>query len=270
MPFSRKSLRKSKKEGLRHAVDNDLRWLLERLRSGKASVDEVLRALSFLPFKDIRVARLDTHRRLRKGYAEVVLGEGKTPKQTAEIVAHLSGTAPRVLVTRASEKAYRAVRKLTPGARYNAVARVITVGEPPARTLKPPVWILSAGTSDLPVAEEAAVTAEFLGLEVHRLYDVGVAGLHRVFPELDHLQSAGVIVAVAGMEGALPSVIAGLVATPVIGVPTKTGYGVSFGGVAALMTMLNACSSGVAVVNIDNGFGAAMFAYSIIQRMCRK
>lgn len=243
---------------------------MNEFKAGRTSLDEVLQALADLPYRDLGWARLDTHRRLRKGYPEVVMGQGKTPDQIVEIVRTLMARSQRVLVTRASPEAARAVCRSVQSARYSEVAGLITIGKPAPPKPAPPVWIVTAGTSDLPVAEEAAITAEFFGLRVHRLYDVGVAGIHRLFPEIRQLREAGAIIAVAGMEGALPGVLAGLVATPIIGVPTSTGYGVSFGGIAALLTMLNACASGVAVVNIDNGFGAAMFAYSIVRNIPNK
>jgi NCAIR mutase (PurE)-related protein len=265
MASSRRFLRGSGKRASSRAGSDEIQTLLERLRNGEATLDEVLSALRDLPYKDIGWARLDTHRRLRKGVGEVVFGEGKTPKQVARIVHHLEATAARVLVTRASRAAFRAVKRVAPYATYHETARLITVGKSPRAKRKPPVWVVSAGTSDLRVAEEAATTAEFLGMQVRRLYDVGVAGIHRLFPEIRDLRKAGAVIVVAGMEGALPGVVAGLCPAPVIGVPTSVGYGVSFGGIAALLTMLNACASGVAVVNIDNGFGAAMVAYSIVR-----
>lgn len=266
MSSSRKSLRKSKKKGSFRADSGEIRSLLTRFKEGVVTLDEVLAALRHLPYKDLGYARLDTHRSLRKGHSEVILGQGKEPAQTAEIVRLLCETTPRVLVTRADRNTFRAVKRVAPSARYFETARLIKIGEAPEEKLTPPVWVLSAGTSDLPVAEEAAETAEFFGMTVRRLYDVGVAGIHRLLPELDEMRQAGAIIVVAGMEGALPGVVAGLLPVPVIGVPTSVGYGVAFGGIAALLTMLNACASGVAVVNIDNGFGAAMVAYSIVAR----
>jgi hypothetical protein len=195
----------------------------------------------------------------------VVLAEGKTPAQVAEIAARLAERAGRVLVTRAGRDSFEAVLEALPDATYHETARAITVErDPPAR--QPGVAVLCAGTADLPVAEEAAVTAELMGSEVERLYDVGVAGLHRLLDHLPALTGARALVAVAGMEGALPSVVAGLVAVPVIAVPTSVGYGASFGGIAPLLTMLNSCAAGVSVVNIDNGFGAGYLA-AVINRL---
>ena len=215
------------------------------------------------PFEDLGFARVDTHRELRQGFPEVILGLGKTPAQVAAIAGRLVAGGGPLLVTRAEPAAYDAVRVVVPDAVYHPDARVITLkqGEIPAG--HGTVLIACAGTSDLPVAEEAAITAELMGNRVDRLYDVGVAGLHRLLAEQPRLQSAHVIIVVAGMEGALPSVVAGLVKAPVIAVPTSIGYGASFGGVAALLGMLNSCANGVAVVNIDNGFGAAAVASSI-------
>jgi NCAIR mutase (PurE)-related protein len=245
-------------------IDQDkLRQLLARVQSGAVSPDDALSELARLPYEDIGFARLDYHRALRKGFPEVVMGEGKTPEQIAAITQRLAAHHDRVLVTRASDAAFQAVRLAVPVAAYHTQARAIVVDQ---RTEDPPggqVAVLCAGTSDLPVAEEAAITAELMDCPVTRLYDVGVAGLHRLLSVLPEVRQAQAIVAVAGMEGALPSVVSGLVAVPVIAVPTSTGYGASFRGLAALLAMLNACSAGVAVVNIDNGFGAGYLAGTI-------
>ena len=202
---------------------------------------------------------MDHHRAVRQGFPEVVLGLGKTPAQIAEIAARIADKDVPLLVTRASVEVWEAVRGRVPGAEYHALARAITLAKPVPRA-SGTIAVASAGTSDLPVAEEAAVTAEIMGNDVVRIYDVGVAGIHRVLAERERLASARVIIVVAGMEGALPSVVAGLVDVPVIAVPTSVGYGASFGGLAALLGMLNSCANGVAVVNIDNGFGAGCMA----------
>jgi hypothetical protein len=210
-------------------------------------------------------ARVDLDRQHRCGRAEVVYSPGKTPSQLAEIARRLSGAGQPVLATRATAEQFDSVRAVLPGAGFHELARCITIGPLPERTPGPPVGVLCAGTSDLPVAEEAAVVSEFFGRGVERVYDVGVAGLHRLLGQVDRVRACGVLVVVAGMEGALPSVVAGLVDRPVIAVPTSVGYGASFGGVAALLGMLTSCGSGVTVVNIDNGFGAAYAADSILR-----
>jgi NCAIR mutase (PurE)-related protein len=219
-------------------------------------------ALREQPFEDLGFAKVDHHRSIRQGFPEVVLGLGKTPDQIAKIASQIVGRGQPLLVTRADEAAWNTVRTVVANAEYHAVARCITV-KGPAAPGKGTIALCSAGTSDLPVAEEAAVTAEALGNEVDRMYDVGVAGIHRVLAQRDRLASARVIIVVAGMEGALPSVVAGMVGVPVIGVPTSIGYGASFGGVAALLGMLNSCANGVSVVNIDNGYGAGCIASMI-------
>jgi NCAIR mutase (PurE)-related protein len=236
-----------------------LRSLLEQVAQGILSVEDALPALRDLPYQDLGFARIDHHRALRKGFPEVVFCQGKTPEQTAAIVAQLA-TRGRVLATRASEAHYQAVREAVraqvPEAVYHTLARAITVGAFPEAPDAPYGVVLAAGTADIPVAEEAALTARMMGVRVETRYDVGVAGLHRLLEHLPLLHGAGAIVVVAGMEGALPSVVGGLVACPVIAVPTSVGYGAHFGGLAPLLTMLNSCAPGVAVVNIDNGFGA--------------
>jgi NCAIR mutase (PurE)-related protein len=222
--------------------------------------DRIMTAMRTAPFEDLGFARVDTHRALRQGFPEVILGVGKTPPQIAAIAARIVERGQALLVTRAQPEAFDAVRAVVSGATYHADARAITLkqGDVPSGTGT--VLIACAGTSDLPVAEEAAVTAELMGNDIDRIYDVGVAGIHRLLAEQPRLQRARVIIVVAGMEGALPSVVAGLVKVPVIAVPTSIGYGASFGGVAALLGMLNSCANGVAVVNIDNGFGAGCMA----------
>ncbi len=222
-------------------------------------MDEALSRLKDLPYEDLGFAELDHHRALRKGFPEVVLGDGKTPDQIAAIAEKLAARNDRLLITRASVEAYQAVKARVPDAVYEATARAITL-ERSQPVRHPGVVVCCAGTSDLPVAEEAAVTAELMGSAVDRLFDVGVAGLHRLLDKMDRLRAPKALVVVAGMEGALPSVVAGLVSAPVIAVPTSVGYGASFRGLAPLLAMLNACAAGVAVVNIDNGFGAGYLA----------
>jgi len=243
-----------------------LRALIEDVVAGRATVEETTRALSELPFRDLQFAHVDTQRQLRTGFPEVVLGEGKTSAQIAAILNVLregrQGLDPvPIFATRVSADAAPAVIEAVPGARYLAVPRAVVVGETPTPNLgRGVIAVVSAGTSDVPVAEEAALTAELAGNRVERIYDVGVAGLHRLVAHRETLASAEILIVVAGMEGALPSVVAGLYARPVIAVPTSIGYGASFGGIAALLGMLNSCASGVAVVNIDNGFGAGRMA----------
>jgi NCAIR mutase (PurE)-related protein len=241
-----------------------LRQLLDRVRIGEIAPAEasarLLDLLRAAPFEDLGFARVDTHRELRQGFPEVILGLGKTPVQIAAIAARIAQRGQTLLVTRAEPDTFEAVRAAVPAASYHADARAITLAQGDMPKGKGTILIACAGTSDLAVAEEAAVTAEVMGNTVDRVYDVGVAGLHRLLSEQVRLQTARVIIVVAGMEGALPSVVAGLVQVPVIAVPTSVGYGASFGGVAALLGMLNSCANGVAVVNIDNGFGAAAMA----------
>ena len=242
----------------------ELQALCDRVRRGdldpSAAAGLILTALRAAPFEDMGFARVDTHRELRQGFPEVILGTGKTPSQIAAIAETIVAHGQALLVTRADPEAYDAVRARVPGATYHPVARAITLAQGDVPAGKGTILIACGGTADLPVAEEAAVTATTMGNAVDRLYDVGVAGLHRLLSEQARLQSARVIVVVAGMEGALPSVVAGLVKVPVIAVPTSVGYGASFGGVAALLGMLNGCANGVSVVNIDSGFGGACMA----------
>ena len=242
----------------------ELRSLLERVARGAVTTDEaqqqVLNMVRAQPYEDLGFARVDHHRAARQGFPEVILGLGKTPDQIARIAAEIVGRGSTLLVTRASEAAYAEVRAVAPAAEYYADAGIIAQRQQDVTPGKGLILIVAAGTSDLPVAEEAARTAELMGNEIERLYDVGVAGIHRLLGERARLDAARVIIVVAGMEGALPSVVSGLVAVPVIAVPTSIGYGASFGGLAALLGMLNSCASGVSVVNIDNGFGAANIA----------
>ena len=242
----------------------ELQNLLERVASGQIlaadAATELTAVLRAQPFEDIGFARVDHHRALRQGFPEVVLGLGKTPSQIAAISARIAAQGQTLLVTRASAEAFEAVEAAVPGAQYHEVARTITLQRGDIKPGNGVVVVAAAGTSDLPVAEEAAVTAEVMGNTVDRLFDVGVAGLHRLLREHQRLSAARVIVVVAGMEGALPSVVAGLVSVPVIAVPTSIGYGASFHGLAALLAMLNSCANGVSVVNIDNGFGGGCIA----------
>ncbi len=237
--------------------------LLEKFRAGGVRRDEVLGAFQAAPVADLGFARVDTHRALRKGFPEVIFGAGKTPAQVVQIAAKLLEREQRILITRITDEHARALRKKFKRAVHHESARCVTIEKQPARKRPGTIAVVCAGTSDLPVAEEAAVTAEIMGNHVERLSDVGVSGLHRLLGRLELIQSANVIVVVAGMEGALPSVVAGLVSRPVIAVPTSIGYGASFGGLAALLGMLNSCGTGVTVVNIDNGFGAGYAASQI-------
>ena len=244
--------------------NKQLQDLLEQVARGDvdpaAARERLIEAFRARPFEDLGFARVDHHRSVRQGFPEVVLGLGKTPAQIAGISAEIVGRGSTLLVTRASQASYDAVLEKVPGATYYADAAVIAFRQQDVTAGHGTIVVASAGTSDLPVAEEAALTAEVMGNTVTRLYDVGVAGLHRVLGERERLSAARVIIVVAGMEGALPSVVAGLVSVPVIAVPTSIGYGASFGGLAALLGMLNSCANGVSVVNIDNGFGAGAIA----------
>lgn len=244
-----------------------LRALLAAVASGEQDVEAALTLLRSLPFEDLGYATLDHHRSLRWGFPEVVFGQGKTPEQVAGILARLAERSPRVLATRVSPAHYAATRQLLPEIQYAELARCLWLDREPERARQPGVVVAAAGTSDLPVLEEAALTLDLMGHEVQRVCDVGVAGIHRLFPHVPTLQAANVVIVIAGMEGALASVVGGLTAAPVIAVPTSVGYGANFGGVAALLAMLNSCASGVAVVNIDNGYGAACMAAAINGRI---
>ncbi|MBI4571668.1 MAG: nickel pincer cofactor biosynthesis protein LarB [Chloroflexi bacterium] len=245
--------------------ERTLRELLEGVAAGRTGIEAALEELRLLPYEDLGFAKIDHHRALRDALPEVVLGEGKTPEQTAEIARRLAARTGRLLVTRAGRATADAVRAALPDVTYHETARCLTLERRPDPR-QPGVTVLCGGTADLPVAEEAAVTAEIMGSAVARVHDVGVAGIHRLLDHLPALRDARAIVAVAGMEGALPSVVAGLVSVPVIAVPTSIGYGASFGGIAPLLAMLNSCAAGVAVVNIDNGFGAGYLA-AVINRL---
>lgn len=249
--------------------ERDIRRLLDAVAAGRLTTPRAVERLKHLPFEDLGFAKIDHHRALRQGYAEVIFGRGKTPGQVAQIVRGMlrpRGARPAVLVTRADRKMHAAVRRVARQARYFPLSRTILIRRRRETLGKGTILVISAGTSDIPVAEEAAVTAEAMGNRVETLYDVGVAGLHRLMEHRRRLAAARVIICVAGMEGALPSVVAGMVGVPVIAVPTSTGYGASFGGLTALLAMLNACASNVSVVNIDNGFGAGCVA-SVINRL---
>ena len=246
--------------------ERTIRDLLNNVRQGRTSIDEAMAALQKLPFVELGYATVDSQRALLKGFPEVVYCQGKQVDHIVAILRELTSTDSPVLATRASPEVYAAVQAVIPGMRYYEIARAM-VYEPLALPKRPgTVLVISAGTADLPVAEEAAVTADVMGNHVERLYDVGVAGLHRLLAHVERIMSANVLVVVAGMEGALPSVVGGLTRRPVIAVPTSVGYGASFGGLAALLAMLNSCASGVTVVNIDNGFGAG-YAASLINSL---
>ena len=245
--------------------ERDIQRLLSKVRSGRLSVALAIEQLRHLPFEDLRFAKVDHHRALRQGFAEVVYAPGKTTQQVVRIVRELMRpkTKHNILITRANRGIYHAVRRVAADARFHARSGAISIQRNKAIAGIGPVLVITAGTSDIPVAEEAVVTAQIMGNRVTSVYDVGVAGLHRLLRHREQLAAAHVIICVAGMEGALPSVVGGLVGVPVIAVPTSTGYGASFGGLTALLTMLNSCASNVCVVNIDNGFGAGYLASTI-------
>lgn len=244
----------------------DVLELLKRVKEGAVSPEEAAARLETLPFEDLDFAKIDHHRALRRGFPEVVYGAGKTSEQIVAIVGRIAAHGQNVLVTRTSPEIHAAVAAAHPQARHHSAACCITLASHDPVPLRGRVAVVCAGTSDIPVAEEAAVTAEFHGAPVDRVHDVGVAGLHRLLAQGPTLRAAHVVIVVAGMEGALPSVVGGLVDAPVIAVPTSVGYGASFQGVAALLAMLNSCASGVAVVNIDNGFGAGYLAAEILRK----
>lgn len=246
-----------------------LHTLLKEVKSGTRSVDQAVAELRAWPYENLGYARIDHHRALRKGFPEVVFCEGKTKSQVIEIIGRLAARNSKVMATRATVELFDAVRANISTAQYFELARIILVENESRQTLNgkdPVILVVSAGTVDIPVAEEAAVSAEILGSRVERLYDVGVAGLHRLLDQHAVLEAANVIIAVAGMDGVLPTVVAGLVECPVIALPTSVGYGTGLNGAAAVMTMLNSCAPGMAVVNIDNGFGAGFFAHVVNQR----
>ncbi len=237
--------------------------LLNKVAAGEKNPAEAAEELKTLPFEDLGFSMIDQHRNLRTGYPEAIFCEGKTPEQTAEIVRHMILHNTNILATRASQSHYRAIREVAQDAVYHESARIVVIKKQETLIQKKTIAVVTAGTADIPVAEEAAVTAETLGNPVDRIYDVGVAGIHRLLSKTKQIRTANVIIVVAGMEGALASVVGGLVDKPVIAVPTSIGYGASFGGISALLTMLNSCAAGVGVVNIDNGFGAAYLASNI-------
>jgi len=247
-------------------VNRDLiKELLEDARAGRIDIDQAADKLAQFPYENIEFARVDHHRELRLGFPEVILGQGKTTEQIAHIADRILTRSSNLLISRTTEEVFERISQLTPDAEFHREARMISVLRDSTELGDGPIAIISAGTSDIPVAEEAAVTATAMGNRVSRVYDVGVAGIHRLLDARDDFASARVIVVVAGMEGALPSVVGGMVSVPVIAVPTSVGYGASFNGIAALLGMLNSCASNVTVVNIDNGFGAG-FVASLINR----
>ena len=238
-------------------------WLvriLEKVKSGGMSITQAMQELSILPYEELDFAKIDHHRGIRIGFPEVILGTGKTTEQIVTIASHLSASSTKLLITHVNRETYDAVKAAINDASYNPIARAIVVNRQQNVPLRKGITIVTGGTSDIPVAEEAAVTAELMGNKVEKVFDVGVAGLHRLLDKIPKLRQAKVLVVVAGMEGALPSVIGGLVSAPIIAVPTSIGYGANFNGLAALLTMLNSCAPGIAVVNIDNGFGAGYMA----------
>lgn len=243
----------------------DIRELVEALQKGRVSCDEAVERLKNLPFEDLGFAKIDHHRALRQGYPEVIFARGKSPKQVVEIARVMlrAKSSHNILITRADAKTYALVRRIAPTAKFHELSAAITIQRSKKTTGKGLILVVTAGTSDIPVAEEALVTAEMLGNRAEALYDVGVAGLHRLLSHHEKIREARVIICVAGMEGALPSVVAGLVSVPVIAVPTSIGYGASFSGLAGLLAMLNSCASNISVVNIDNGFGAGCVASCI-------
>ncbi|MFQ5494960.1 MAG: nickel pincer cofactor biosynthesis protein LarB [Phycisphaerae bacterium] len=249
-------------------TEESLRALLDSVASGKRSIDEAVTRLRNLPFEDLGFAKVDHHRSLRCGFPEVIFCEGKSPQQVAAIFESCVKAEQNVLATRASRDAYDAVRAVRPDACYHETPRAITFRQHDGVPTGGTIAIVSAGTSDLPVAEEARITAEMMDQRTATFYDVGVAGIHRLLAHADALRAANVLIVVAGMEGALASVVGGLVDCPIIAVPTSVGYGASFGGLAALLAKLNSCAPGVSVVNIDNGFGAAHSAALINRRCC--
>jgi NCAIR mutase (PurE)-related protein len=237
---------------------SELRKILQGVKNGRISLEKAMGKLKSLPYQDLGFAKIDTHRSLRKGFPEVIFCEGKTLEQIQKIVKKTKKS--EFMAARASRKVFNAIKKVIPGVTYFEKARVVSLKPKKRPISSKSILVITAGTADIPVAEEAAVTAELMGNRVERLYDVGVAGIHRILDHRDKISKASVLIVVAGMEGALPSVVAGLVDKPVIAVPTSVGYGSNFEGLSALLTMLNSCSPGISVVNIDNGFGAGYFA----------
>jgi NCAIR mutase (PurE)-related protein len=247
-------------------MQHELKTILEQVQKGEFSIDEAYEVLKGLPFKDLGFAKVDTHRALRQRFPEVIYAPGKTLAQIKDIALNLSEKSSNILISRAGEEVFQALQEVIPTPiEYYPQARMVVINRQDLSLNKGLVLVISAGTSDIPVAEEAFLTAEIMGNRVERLYDVGVAGIHRLFAHLDKITKANVIIVVAGMEGALPSVVGGLVSRPVIAVPTSVGYGANFQGISALLGMLNSCAAGVGVVNIDNGFGAGRLAALINQ-----
>jgi NCAIR mutase (PurE)-related protein len=244
----------------------DLKKLLQEVKKGKTDIEEALSQLKDFSFKDLGHTKIDTHRELRTGYPEVIFCSGKTIEQVRDIISHMLKKNNNILATRATKEMFDAVKKKYADAKFNPTARTITIKRKNIKVPATTISVVSAGTSDIPVAEEAAVTAEFFGNKVYRVFDVGIAGIHRLYDKLDEIRKSRVIVVVAGMEGALPSIVKGLVDKPVIAVPTSIGYGANFHGLSALLGMLTSCASGVTVVNIDNGFGAG-FTASMINKL---
>lgn len=242
-----------------------IKHILDQVASGAMDADAAMDQLKTMPYEDLGFAHIDQHRNLRNGYPEAIYCAGKTPAQTAAIIAAMQKNNTNILGTRASREHFDAVKAVAPNAIYHELARLIVVQPVPIHKTDKTIAVVTAGTSDIPVAEEAAITAELLGNPVTRIFDVGVAGIHRLFARLDDMQKANVLIVVAGMEGALASVVGGLSDKPIIAVPTSVGYGASFHGMTALLAMLNSCATGIGVVNIDNGFGAAHLASKINQ-----
>ncbi len=249
-----------KNQKVTKVTDEWLSRVLNDVKTGKLTVNQAIRELSNLPYEEMDFAKVDHHRRIRTGFPEVIFGRGKTDEQIASIATTMSVRSKKILVTHASPEAYSLVRTKIKDAKYSPLSKTIMVNRTRNVFLKPGITVVTGGTADIPVAEEAAVTAELMDNKVDKIFDIGVAGIHRMLDNLPALRKARVLVVVAGMEGALPGVICGLVSTPVIAVPTSVGYGASFEGLAPLLTMLNSCAPGVAVVNIDNGFGAGYLA----------
>ena len=244
--------------------EHEVKGIMENVKNGKVSVDDAIRKLKFLPFEDLGFVKIDHHRALRKGFPEVVYCQNKTKKQVVGIINKLEKNNSVILATRATEEMYKEVKKHIKSSNYNKISKTIIINKNKKKQLKKgKILIVSAGTSDIPIAEESAVVAESMGNKVERLYDVGVAGLHRLLNNKEKIEDANVLVVVAGMDGVLPSVVSGIFGKPIIAVPTSVGYGASFKGIAPLLTMMNSCSPGVVVVNIDNGFGAGYFASMI-------
>lgn len=247
-------------------IEKELKELLEAVRTSELSVDDAYNQLKTLPYADLGFASVDHHRTIRTGYPEVIYGENKTPEQIGMIMNELASKGDNIMATRCSAEVYDTVKKMVPDAVYYDEARIISLARSESTVRCGSVAVVTAGTSDIPVAEEAAVTAQLMGAEVTRVYDVGVAGIHRLFARMGDINGVDAVIAVAGMEGALASVLGGLVNVPVVAVPTSVGYGANLGGLSALLSMLNSCANGIGVVNIDNGFGAGYLATLIARK----